>query len=41
MKAPSVLVIQRNTLRKKAKDAITFFDLKDLKIDINNLEKVE
>jgi len=41
MNAPNILIINRNTLRKKGKEALTFFDIKDVNIDIEKMDKVE
>lgn len=41
MKAPSILVINKNTLKKKGKDGLGFFDVKDINMNIDKLDKIE
>lgn len=41
MRAPSILVINKNTLKKKGRDGLNFFDIKDVNMNVEKIEKVE
>lgn len=41
MRAPTILAINKNTLNKKGKDGLAFFDIKDINMNIEKLDKVE